>query len=74
MFTICDCLNFDFIPWKKNLLSVPGDLDRVIDYVSVNDLPLDDFIRKNEAVIATPYVNQPHLMYEFVKGLVEAEE
>lgn len=75
MFTIRDCLNFDFIPWKKNLLNIEGDLDRVIDYVSVNDLPLDDFIRKNEAVIAiaTPYVNQPALMYEFVKGLVEAE-
>lgn len=75
MFTIRDCLDFDFIPWKENLLHVEGNLDRVIDYVSVNDLPLDDFIRKNEAVIAiaTPYVNQPALMFEFIKGLVEAQ-
>ena len=74
MFTIKEFLGMDLIPWYKNLTSaeIPGD--RPIEHVSVNDLPLDDFIRKNEMVIsiATPYIEDEELMTEFIKGLIEA--
>lgn len=74
MFTINDLLTMDLIPWYKNLTNseIPGD--RPIEFVSVNDLPLDDFIRKNEVVIsiATPYVKNDELMTEFIEGLISA--
>lgn len=75
MFTIKDFINLDLIPWAKNLTEQSPNMNRKIEYISVNDLPLDDFIRKNEAVItiATPYANDPALMLEFMKGLVDAK-
>lgn len=75
MFTIRDFIDLHLMSNAKNLTGIPPQYDRSIEYISVNDLPLDDFIRKNEAVItiATPYVNDPPLMLEFIKGLVEAE-
>lgn len=59
MLTINDFLKLDLIPWYKNLTDADIPNDRPIEFVSVNDLPLDDFIRKNEMVIsiATPYVS-----------------
>ena len=75
MFTIKDLIDLDLMADAKNLTEVSPQMDRNIEYISVNDLPLDDFIRKNEAVIniATPYVNDPSLMMEFITGLVKAE-
>lgn len=75
MFTIKDFLNLDLITWYKNLTSAEIPTARPIEYVSVNDLPLDDFIRKNEMVIsiATPYVKDETLMAEFIQGLVDAQ-
>lgn len=75
MFTIREFLNLDLVPWYKNLTTaeIPGD--RPIEFVSVNDPPLDDFIRKNEVVlsIATPYVKDDSLMTEFIEGLIAAD-
>lgn len=75
MLTIKEFLGLDLVPWYKNLTGakIPGD--RPIEYVSVNDLPLEDFIRKNEMVIsiATPYVKDESLMTEFIEGLIKAE-
>ena len=74
MFTIKEFLGMDLIPWYKNLTSAQIPVERPIEHVSVNDLPLDDFIRKNEMVIsiATPYIEDEELMTEFIKGLIEA--
>lgn len=74
MFTIKEFLGMDLIPWYKNLTSAGLPEDRPIEHVSVNDLPLDDFIRKNEMVIsiATPYIEDEALMSEFIEGLIEA--
>ena len=52
MFTIKEFLGMDLIPWYKNLTSAQIPVERPIEHVSVNDLPLDDFIRKNEMVIS----------------------
>lgn len=75
MLTINDFLKLDLIPWYKNLTDADIPNDRPIEFVSVNDLPLDDFIRKNEMVIsiATPYVKDDSLMAEFIEGLINAE-
>lgn len=74
MFTIEEFLKLNIITRYKNLTGadIPGD--RPIEYVSVNDLPLDDFIRKNEMVlsIATPYVKDESLMTQFIEGLIQA--
>ena len=45
MFTIKEFLGMDLIPWYKNLTSAQIPVERPIEHVSVNDLPLDDFIR-----------------------------
>ncbi|MBP3384377.1 MAG: hypothetical protein J6M22_02825, partial [Firmicutes bacterium] len=60
MLTIKEFLELDLVPWYKNLTDAPIPTSRPIEYVSVHDLPLDDFIRKNEMVIsiATPYVKE----------------
>ena len=75
MFSINDFLGLDLITWYKNLTDSDIPAERPIEYVSVNDLPLDDFIRKNEMVIsiATPYVKDECLMHEFIQGLINAE-
>ena len=75
MLTIKEFLELDLVPWYKNLTDAPIPTSRPIEYVSVNDLPLDDFIRKNEMVIsiATPYVKEEALMTEFIEGLIKAE-
>lgn len=75
MFSINDFLSLDLITWHKNLTFADIPAERPIEYVSVNDLPLDDFIRKNEMVIsiATPYVKDEHLMREFIQGLINAD-
>lgn len=75
MLTIKEFLELDLIPWHKNLTGAAIPEDRPVEYVSVNDLPLDDFIRKNEMVIsiATPYVKDESLMTEFIEGLIKAE-
>lgn len=75
MFTIRNFLNLELIPWYKNLTNQQIPEERPIEYVSVNDLPLDHFIRKNEMVIsiATPYVKDETLMTEFIAGLIELE-
>lgn len=75
MLTIKEFLELDLVPWYKNLTNAEIPSERPIEYVSVNDLPLDDFIRKNEMVIsiATPYVKEESLMTEFIQGLIDAE-
>ena len=75
MLTIKEFLELDLMPWYKNLTNAGIPENRPIEYVSVNDLPLDDFIRKNEMVIsiATPYVKDEALMTEFIEGLIKAE-
>ena len=75
MLTIKEFLNLDLVSWYKNLTESDIPTGRPIEFVSVNDLPLDDFIRKNEMVIsiATPYVKNDSLMTEFIEGLVNAE-
>lgn len=74
MFTISEFLNLDLVPWYKNLTNAAIPENRPIEFVSVNDPPLDDFIRKNEVVlsIATPYVKDDALMTEFIEGLIHA--
>ncbi len=75
MFTIKEFLDMSLVSWYKNLTDAEIPESRPIEFVSVNDPPLDDFIRKNEMVIsiATPYVKDDSLMTEFIEGLIKAE-
>lgn len=75
MFTIKNFLDLDILPWYKNLTNSPLPESRPIEHVSVNDLPLDDFIRRNEMVIsiATPYIKDICLMQEFIRGLIDSQ-
>lgn len=75
MLTIRDFLSLDLVRGYRNLTGAPVPMHRPIEFVSVNDLPLDDFIRPNEMVIsiATPYLKDDSLMMEFVEGLVQAK-
>ena len=72
MFKIGDFFNLNLFAWTRNLTGAPVHQERPIEFVSVNDLPLDNFIRENEMVItiATPYVSNDDRMYEFIDGLV----
>ncbi|NLV28744.1 MAG: PucR family transcriptional regulator [Erysipelotrichaceae bacterium] len=74
MFTIKDFLEMKLVPWYRNLTDAPIPMTKPIEYASVNDLPLDDFIRENEMVIsiATPYMKDEKLMTEFINGLIDA--
>lgn len=65
----------DLIKGYRNLTGAEIPADRPIEHVSVNDLPLDDFIRRNEMVIsiATPYLEDDSLMTEFIEGLIRAD-
>lgn len=73
--TIGDILTLELLPWYKNLTNMLLPKNRPIEYVSVNDLPLDDFIRTNEMVIsiATPYIEDTVKMEEFISGLIDAK-
>lgn len=75
MFKIGDFFNLNLFAWTRNLTGAPVHQERPIEFVSVNDLPLDNFIRENEMVItiATPYVSNDDRMYEFIDGLVKAK-
>lgn len=75
MFTMKDFMNLEILPWIYNLTDESISQSRPIEYVSVNALPLDNFIRKNEMVlcIATPYAKEDELMLEFIAGLVDAK-
>ena len=75
MFKIGDFFNLNLFAWTRNLTGAPVHQERPIEFVSVNDLPLDNFIRENEMVItiATPYVSNDDRMYEFIDGLIKAK-
>lgn len=75
MFTIGDFFELNLFEWTRNLTGGLFQHERPIEYVSVNDLPLDDFIRENEMVIAiaTPYIGNDDRMYEFIDGLIKAK-
>ena len=75
MFTTGDFFDLNLFTWIRNLTGGAVSRDKPIEFVSVNDLPLDDFIRENEMVItiATPYVGNDDRMYEFIDGLVKAK-
>ena len=75
MFTTGDFFDLNLFAWTRNLTGAPVHQERPIEFVSVNDLPLDNFIRENEMVItiATPYVSNDDRMYEFIDGLIKAK-
>lgn len=75
MFTIGDFFDLNLFAWSRNLTGKKVLRDKPIEFVSVNDLPLDNFIRENEMVItiATPYASNDDRMYEFIDGLIKAK-
>ena len=75
MFTLKDFFQSYNFKWIKNYLPYETDFDLPIYYVSVNEMPVESFIRENELVISTAMGCEKNedLMFQLIKDIHESK-
>lgn len=75
MFTVKELLDLDLLPWYQVLSGEQRIETAPIEYISVIELPVGDFIRENELVLSTALgcEEHPDLMFELVHDVHKAK-
>ncbi|MFK3935960.1 PucR family transcriptional regulator [Alkalihalobacillus sp. NPDC078783] len=74
MLTMKDVMELDILKTAAIKTAHPRLHERVVEWVSITEAPVENFVRKNEMVLTTGigYAQEPERFYEFVQDVIQS--
>lgn len=74
MLTMKEVMELDILKTSAVKTAYPSLQERVVEWVSITEAPVEHFVRKNEMVLTTGigYAQEPERFYEFVQDVIQS--